>query len=223
MPPACPFLLETPQPQRQFTMREMSLAVLLCVLPVRLSCRQLRPGSGAHLPSHGRDEPGSGKVDRGTDGHAPRLAQPPVPRPSPQDPQRRSPPACGGACPAPAPAHSTGRIGEEERKLCEMSVTEVTDLTGVSVLSEHASRAGCYRAVVVPCAPIIGACEPEGLPIICDCEPVNGAVIAPACVAYRAATDRRQCTCLGNRMPEGERFSQARLSACSRLRASAHV
>jgi hypothetical protein len=64
----------------------------------------------------------------------------------------------------------------------------VTDLTGVSVLSENASRAGCYRAVVVQCAPIIGECEPEGLPIICDCEPVNGAVIAPACVAYRAAT-----------------------------------
>ena len=150
MPPACPFLLETPQPQRQFTMREMSLAVLLCVLPVRLSCRQLRPGSGAHLQSHGRDEPGSGKVDRGTDGHAPRLAQPPVPRPSPQGPQRRSPPACGGACPAPAPAHSTGRSGEEGRKLCEMSVTEVTDVTGVRVLSEHASRAGCYRAVRFP-------------------------------------------------------------------------
>jgi len=29
MPPAFPFLLETPQPKMQFTMREMSLAVLL--------------------------------------------------------------------------------------------------------------------------------------------------------------------------------------------------
>jgi hypothetical protein len=52
-------------------MREMSLAVLLCMLTLLLSGRHLSPGSGAHLQSHGRDEPGSGKVDRGTDGHAP--------------------------------------------------------------------------------------------------------------------------------------------------------
>jgi hypothetical protein len=96
----------------------------------------------------------------------------------------------------PARESSTGRSGEEGRKLCETSITEVTDLTGVSVLSENASRAGCYRAVVVQCAPIIGECEPEGLPIICDCEPVNGAVIAPACVAYRAATTTDRLTLL---------------------------
>ena len=39
----------------------------------------------------------------------------------------------------------------------------------------------------------------------------------------RQSLDRRQFTCLGNRMPEGERFYQARVSECSRLRASAHV
>ena len=116
MPPACPFLLETPQPQRQFTMREMSLAVLLCVLPVLLSCRQLRPGSGAHLQSHGRDEPGSGKVDRGTDGHAPRLAQPPVPRPSPQGPPAALPSRLRRRLSSPSPGalHRTKRRGGAE-------------------------------------------------------------------------------------------------------------
>ena len=111
------------------------------------------------------------------------------------------PPAAAPVQPQP-PARSTGRSGEEGRKLCETSVTEVTDLTGVSVLSEHASRAGCYRAVVVQCAPIICDCEPEGLPIICDCESVNGAVIAPACVAYRAATiiERSPMGCQNRRM-----------------------
>src|SRR5207253_2184494 len=138
-----------------------ALAVLLGVLPVLLSCRQLRPGSGAHLQSHGRDEPGSGKVDRRTNGHAPRLAQPPVPRPSPQGPPAALPSRLAAAPVQPQPpARSTGRSGEEGRKLCEPSVTEVTDVTGVSVLSENASRAGCYRAVVVQWAPIIGACEP---------------------------------------------------------------
>lgn len=103
MPPALPLLLETPQPTRQFTMREKSLAVLLCLLTLLLSGRHLSPGSGAHLQSHGRDEPGSGKVDRGTDGHTPPAlpSRPSRGRP-PRAPQRRSPPACGGACPAPA-------------------------------------------------------------------------------------------------------------------------
>ena len=138
-------------------MREKSLAVLLCMLTLLLSGRHLSPGAGAHLQSHGRDEPGSGKVDRGTDGHAP----PPCPaaRPAAVPPGLPSgaplPPAAAPVQPQP-PARSTGRSGEEGRKLCETSVTDVTDVTGVSVLSEHASRAGCYRAVVVQCAPIIG-------------------------------------------------------------------
>jgi len=141
-------------------MREKSLAVLLCMLTLLLSGRHLSPGSGAHLQSHGRDEPGSGKVDRGTDGHAPPpcpaarpAAVPPGP-PSGAPPPLRGrrgrsltrplplPPAAAPVQPQP-PARSTGRSGEEGRKLCEPSVTEVTDVTGVSVLSEHASRAGC--------------------------------------------------------------------------------
>jgi hypothetical protein len=116
-PPALPFLLETPQPTRQFTMREMSLAVLLCMLTLLLSGRHLSPGSGAHLQSHGRDEPGSGKVDRGTDGHStPRLRCRPSRGRPPRAPQRRSPPACGGTCPAPAPGalHRTKRRGGTE-------------------------------------------------------------------------------------------------------------
>ena len=47
------------------------------------------------------------------------------------------PPAAAPVQPQP-PARSTGRSGEEGRKLCEPSVTEVTDLTGVSVLSVRA-------------------------------------------------------------------------------------
>jgi hypothetical protein len=116
-PPALPLLLETPQPTRQFTMREMSLAVLLCMLTLLLSGRHLSPGSGAHLQSHGRDEPGSGKVDRGTDGHStPRLRCRPSRGRPPRAPQRRSPPACGGTCPAPAPGalHRTKRRGGTE-------------------------------------------------------------------------------------------------------------
>ena len=115
-------------------MREKSLAVLLCMLTLLCSGRHLSPGSGAHLPSHGRDEPGSGKVDRGTDGHAP----PPCPaaRPAAVPPRPPSgaplPPAAAPVQPQP-PARSTGRSGEEGRTLCEPNVTEVTDVTGVSV------------------------------------------------------------------------------------------
>ena len=138
-------------------MREMSLAVLLCVLTLLFSGRHLSPGAGAHLQSHGRDEPGSGKVDRGTDGHStPRLRCRPSRGRPPRAPSGAPlPPAAAPVQPQP-PARSTGRSGEEGQKLCETSVTDVTDVTGVSVLSEHASRAGCYRAVVVQCAPIIG-------------------------------------------------------------------
>ena len=114
-------------------MREKSLAVLLCVLTLLLSGRHLSPGSGAHLQSHDRDEPGSGKVDRGTDGHAPPPCPAARPAAVPQGPPAALPSRLRRHLLAPAPGalHRTKRRGGTETG--EPSVTEVTDVTGVSV------------------------------------------------------------------------------------------
>jgi hypothetical protein len=45
-----------------------------------------------------------------------------------------------------------------------------------------------YRAVVAKCALIIRECAPDGAGIIAECAPATGAAIAPAYIAYRAAT-----------------------------------